>query len=150
MIQDFDDTQPIGRRTHPALDPDSITSLRELADDDPSFLTDLLAVYIQQSDTLVAKASGALTAADVDAWSRAVHAIGGSSRNIGALQLAAVCTAAEKLARESNGVGSFVLINRLKTEYEAVKREIHLLRGVEITHQSNREFRPIFHGIEER
>jgi HPt (histidine-containing phosphotransfer) domain-containing protein len=147
VSQDFDETQPMTRRTHPALDPDSLTSLRELADDDPSFLTDLLAVYIQQSDMLVATANDALAAADVDAWSRAVHSIGGSSRNIGALQLAAVCTAAEKLAREGNGAGSFVLIKRLKTEYEAVKGEIHLLRAVKITHRTDGEFRPIFHGF---
>lgn len=144
----FDETQPMKGPARLALDRDSIASLRELGEDDPSFFSDLLAVYIQQSDLLVARASEALAASDIDEWSRAVHSLGGSSRNIGALHLAAVCTAAEKLAHASNGAGSFVLINRLKIEYEAVKKEIHMLRAVEIRHPGNREFPPLFQGID--
>jgi HPt (histidine-containing phosphotransfer) domain-containing protein len=140
----MDETQPINRAPRPSLDRQSIASLRELGDDDASFLSDLLAVYIEQSDLLVAKAGDALRAADIDGWSRALHALGGSSRNIGALHLAAVCTAAEKLAQASNGAASFVLVTRLKTEYAAVKKEIHTLRAAEIIPRSDREFCPLF------
>lgn len=139
----FDETQPITRTASPSLDPASIASLRELGDDDPSFLSDLLAVYIQQSDLLIVNANDALASADVDGWSRALHAIGGSSRNIGAFHLAAICTAAEKLARTSNGSRSFGLVTRLKMEYAAVKKEIQMLRAVEITHRNDNQFRPL-------
>ena len=74
-----------------SLDPESITALRELGGDDESFLKDLFSMYVDQADQILAS----LDRVDEKEFIRAVHALGGSSRNIGALTVGELCRAAE-------------------------------------------------------
>jgi PAS domain S-box-containing protein len=74
-----------------SLDPDSLSRLNELAGDDDGFIDELFSTYLEQADKLVA----ALNEGDGEAFVRTVHALNGSSRNIGAAKLAELCRTAE-------------------------------------------------------
>ena len=74
-----------------SLDPESVQALRQLGGDDDSFLRDLFTMYVEQADNLVAS----LRDGDETTFVRTVHALGGSSRNIGAVGMGELCKAAE-------------------------------------------------------
>jgi HPt (histidine-containing phosphotransfer) domain-containing protein len=107
----------------PALDEEWIDSLRELGEGDPTFLTGLLDLYLEQTDLLIADAAAAVRDDALQGWIGAMHAIAGSSRNIGAFRLADVCSAAEHDGRTSGRINSLPFMNDMATAYDGVKKE---------------------------
>jgi HPt (histidine-containing phosphotransfer) domain-containing protein len=84
-----------------ALDPQTISQLRDLGEDD-SFLADLFDAYAEQARTHIARMHGAVRDGDRVTFRRSAHAIAGSSLNIGATAVARICRSAESaLANES-------------------------------------------------
>ena len=127
MDEEITTQQPLPQ---PALDEESIASLRELGDDD-SFMLDLLGQYVEQADRLILAIAEAVRADDVKSWVGTMHSLAGSSRNVGALRLGAVCTAAEVDGRTSGRINQLPFVHDLDTEYDAVKKEIAVLRNRE-------------------
>jgi two-component system sensor histidine kinase/response regulator len=74
-----------------ALDADAFRSLVELADGDEAFLDELLTTYVEQTNELMTALGTAARDGRRDDFVFAVHALNGSSRNIGALKLAQCC-----------------------------------------------------------
>lgn len=73
----------------PLLDEDKLESLRQLGEAGDSFFEDLLAGFRRDADLALEEMSGALTCGDYPALRAAIHALEGSSRELGALGLAA-------------------------------------------------------------
>ena len=111
----------------PALDEEAIEALRDLGDGDDVFLRELLEQYVDQTDRLVLDLAEAARAGDLQSWIGTMHALAGSSRNIGALRLGAVCTAAEVDGRASGRIDRLAFRNDFEIEYDAVKRETAVL-----------------------
>ena len=78
------------------LDPETLTSLRELGDGDDAFVADLLNTWLEQADDLVKRLRIALTERNGRDFASAAHALAGSSLNVGAAGVAAACRRIEK------------------------------------------------------
>ena len=87
----------------PALDPDLLTALRELADGDAAFLHELLESFERDSATYVRQLHGAQIFGNRVAFGRNAHALAGAAMNIGATTLVAMCRENE-LAMSRGGV----------------------------------------------
>jgi HPt (histidine-containing phosphotransfer) domain-containing protein len=114
----------------PALDAEAIAALRDLGDGDDVFLLELLEQYVEQTDRLVVESAAAAGNGDLQSWVGAMHALAGSSRNVGALRLAGVCTAAQVDGRSTSTINTVPFLDDFAREYEAVKGEIAAIRGV--------------------
>jgi HPt (histidine-containing phosphotransfer) domain-containing protein len=77
----------------PSLDPAMMEELRNLADGDTAFVQDVLVTYLEQAGEIVTAMRGALNANDARAFRLAAHALGGSSLQVGAAQVARICRA---------------------------------------------------------
>ncbi|HEV7571020.1 MAG TPA: Hpt domain-containing protein [Thermoanaerobaculia bacterium] len=116
----------------PALDEEAIASLRDLGDGDDVFLLELLEQYVEQTDRLVIESAVAAGNGDLQSWVGTMHALAGSSRNVGALRLASVCTAAEVDGRSTSTINTLPFLADFARDYEAVKREIATIRGLRL------------------
>jgi HPt (histidine-containing phosphotransfer) domain-containing protein len=77
----------------PPLDLAMMAELRELGDGDEAFVQDVLATYIEQANGIVAAMRAALSANDTRSFRLGAHALGGSSLQAGAAQVAGICHA---------------------------------------------------------
>jgi two-component system, sensor histidine kinase and response regulator len=111
----------IAKWTASVFDRQALDSLRDLSGGDPSFLNELFATYIEQSDGLIES----LTGCDRAAFVRIAHALNGSSRNIGAIALADVCRAAEL----DGGVRRAEHAAAMRAAYANVRAEIAQLKA---------------------
>jgi HPt (histidine-containing phosphotransfer) domain-containing protein len=81
---------------HPAIDPVIFAELEQLADGDAEFFQDLFGTFDEQAELLFASARAAANAGRSREFLSAVHALNGSSRNVGAMEFARICTAIEQ------------------------------------------------------
>lgn len=81
---------------HAAIDAEVFAELQELADGDAAFFEELIGTFDAQAEILLAKARAAAKAGETDDFLNIVHALNGSSRNVGAMEFARVCTAIER------------------------------------------------------
>lgn len=109
--------------TEPVVDQETIASLLEL-DDGGSFLNDLFEQYVEQAGRLILEAGEAASIDDVDSWVAALHALSGSSRNVGASRLATVCSTAEADGRTHGRIRTVSYLDRVYAEYDAYRAEM--------------------------
>ena len=89
------------------VDVDVLDTLRELADEDtPDFFTDLIQSYNDDAARLGRELLEAIDANDVELVARTAHTLKSSSGNIGAGNLANLCSAIEAQARSHNTLDS--------------------------------------------
>lgn len=87
--------------TGPIIDPNIIEGLRQMSDkDDPSFLSELIALFLQISPGLIADIKQFARTADAANLTQAAHKLKGSSANLGARHLADIC---QKIETQGNG-----------------------------------------------
>ncbi|HET7435779.1 MAG TPA: Hpt domain-containing protein [Thermoanaerobaculia bacterium] len=96
-----------------AIDRAAFAELEELAGDDKDFLNEILMTYIEQVDVVMGSARDALAAGDTVAFIRAVHTLNGSSRNVGAVDVARLCAAIEHDARLDPAAASHAALRQL-------------------------------------
>ena len=105
----------------PALNPDTITSLREL-DDGGTFLSDLIEEFRRGAHTYLSETRRAASTGDMDALKAAAHAFKGSSYNIGAHRLAELCQYMEEMAKSQKLSEAPDVIDRMDNEFKRVEQ----------------------------
>jgi CheY-like chemotaxis protein len=112
----------------PVLDPARTTELLRLQTHArPTFYRDLVARFVADADPLVASLHGALEDRDAERLKDAAHALKGSSRNLGARLLSAVCEGLERQASEGRLDGAATGIARVVHELERASGELERL-----------------------
>ncbi len=99
------------------VDMDTLNMLKDVMED--GFST-LLETYIDDSKIRIADLNTALSAGDADGVRRAAHSLKGSSGNLGANQMAALCLKVEEQGKEENLEGLDAALEAIETEYQQV------------------------------
>ncbi|WP_049629923.1 Hpt domain-containing protein [Cellvibrio sp. pealriver] len=100
------------------LDLDTLNTLKQVMEDDFSLLVD---TFIQDSSDRIASLRQLIEGADADQIRRAAHSFKGSSSNVGALQLSALCAAMEKKALAGNFNGLAADLSQIEIEFAKVE-----------------------------
>lgn len=104
------------------IDPAALESFRQLAGEHASLLiADLLNTYLEDAPGRVEKMHQAVKDADPDGLSDAAHALKSASANLGAKQLASLCSDAEALGRSGSTEGSADVVSQISQAYETVR-----------------------------
>jgi len=100
------------------LDYDILTTLKQVMEDDFALLID---TFVQDSTDRIRTLRSLVDSTESDLIRRSAHSFKGSSSNIGAPQLAALCSAVEKkaLANDFNGLAAD--INAIEQEFAQVQ-----------------------------
>jgi DNA-binding response OmpR family regulator len=109
---------PAGPRVEAPLDPEVLASFREAGADDPDeTVRTLVDIFLTDSRQLMGDVRHATASGDIDALSRAAHALKGCAMAIGAYPLAALSAELET-AQATDAAG----LTRLEDEIERVKK----------------------------
>jgi PAS domain S-box-containing protein len=99
--------QPVQPSEDPAVEPQSIESLRELGTEDSGdILTELIDAFLENAPRVMEEAASALSRGAPEAMSQAAHTLMGSCSNFGAKPLQALCAQLEALGRSPDFLGS--------------------------------------------
>lgn len=96
------------------VDMDTLNMLKEVMED--GFCT-LLETYIDDSKVRIEEIKTALSGSDADSVRRAAHSLKGSSGNLGATNMAALCLQVEEKGREGNLDDLDAALVNIETEY---------------------------------
>ncbi len=89
----------------PPLDPQAIEELRDLAEGDPGFFSELIQQFLQDGPKYMLAIRQAVEGMDAKALKESAHGFKGSSRNIGALPLGEICLSLEEKGRAGDTTG---------------------------------------------
>ena len=103
------------------LDLDALNTLKPVMEDDFPLLID---TFIQDSSSRIANLRQLIQGNDADLIRRMVHSFKGSSSNLGALQLAALCAAIEKKVLAGNFNGLAADLAELEHEFAQVEQSL--------------------------
>jgi signal transduction histidine kinase/CheY-like chemotaxis protein len=112
-----------------ALDPEMLEQLRLLEEDSPGLTARLTNMFLEGSPALIARIEAALRSGETLAMSEHAHALKGSSANMGAKRLAAICGAIEQHAREGDLVSARMAFEELTGEFELARSALQRLHG---------------------
>lgn len=114
----------------PALDPRVIERLRQLTPQGESdVLKEILTLFLEEVPKKLRALQAALAAGDAPQAASVAHSLKGSSGNIGASSLMAMCRRVDDLARAGDLASVAPLVASLTSEYHRVELEItHLLQ----------------------
>jgi HPt (histidine-containing phosphotransfer) domain-containing protein len=96
-----------------------IADLRDLSDGDEVFLREVLAMYLRQSNEFVTAMRAALRANNTDLFKFSAHALGGSSLQTGAMQVANICHAIQ-CSEDTTRVALSAALETVEFELERV------------------------------
>lgn len=105
------------------LNYDTLNTLKQVMEDDFALLID---TFVQDSTDRINTLREVIQGTEADLIRRAAHSFKGSSSNIGASQLSALCSAVEKKALQNNLDGLSIDIDAIEQEFAQV---IILLRA---------------------
>jgi len=115
----------------PALDPAVLDSLRQLTPPgEPDVLGEVFQLFLADVPARIDRLRAAWHAGDAVTVQRAAHSLKGSAGNIGATQLAAVCSRLDELGRSGDLSALAPLVASLEAEYGRVEAEIARLTNV--------------------
>ncbi len=100
------------------IDDTAIQRIRDMADDDPQFLRNLLEMYAEQSEEMINEMIEAASSGDHKVLKETAHKLKGSSLNIGAKAVADVCLELEKFSGQKEHVALTAIVNDLKVIFE--------------------------------
>jgi PAS domain S-box-containing protein len=104
------------------LDPITIAGLRSLSgEDEPDFLKDLIEIYFDDADELLATLRKAIATLDIKALEYAAHRLKGSSGNLGAMTLVGLLQKLEDAAEEGRLEQAPQLLGKIEAEYKRVE-----------------------------
>jgi HPt (histidine-containing phosphotransfer) domain-containing protein len=104
------------------LNGETLNTLKDVMEDDFTLLID---TFIQDSSERICTLQRAIQNNDTDAIRRAAHSFKGSSSNIGAPQLAALCSALEKKVLANNFDGLSDDLYGIEQEFAQVQILLH-------------------------
>jgi CheY-like chemotaxis protein len=112
-----------------ALDPQMLDQLRALEADSPGLVAQLTGMFLEGSPSLISKIEDALESGETKAASEHAHALKGSSANMGATQLAAICGSIEQQARAGDVHSARIAFQELNGEFERVRNALRQAEG---------------------
>jgi CheY-like chemotaxis protein len=115
-----------------AVDASALAALQDLqGEGQPDLLAELSAIYLRETPLRLAALHEALARADAEALRRAAHSLKGSSSQMGAVQMARLCTELEEQARTTNLMGAPETVRRLDEAFGRVRTHLQALAGGE-------------------
>ena len=102
---------------------DAIRSLE--SEDDPGIVRELITIYLEDSTSRMADIKQTVLDGDSTRIRRAAHGLKGSSANVGATGLAALCAELEHLPPGASGSQ---LLQKIEVEFRSVRTELELER----------------------
>jgi HPt (histidine-containing phosphotransfer) domain-containing protein len=111
----------------PVLDPEAISSLRELSPGDDTFLKEIIQIFLEDTPARINDARVTLAAGDAVAFIRAAHTIKGSCGNLGAERLRRTAERIEHGARKNGLVGLENAVAELEAEFASVRTALSAL-----------------------
>ena len=111
------------------LDPATIEALRALGgEDDPDFLSDIVADYVADAAGRIADIRRYLSARDVGKASAAAHALKGASYNVGAHQLGDLARSLEEKCASGDPADLDSLVREMEKVFRRTSQAILVLR----------------------
>ena len=107
-----------------ALDTQISSQLLELDEEEPGFVSDVIASFLQNADENLARMKAAVENGDLDALRAAAHMMRGSSQQLGARKLGATCFEIEK---SSNAEDAASIIGTLQSDLEGAREALTAL-----------------------
>ncbi len=99
-----------------------VTRLQELKmETDSEFVIELIDIYLNETPKQIQAIETALTTKTLPALTITAHTLKGSSLNLGAKQLGALCLTLEEIGRAGKSIPESISITEIKNEYENVK-----------------------------
>jgi len=86
-----------------------LVSLRELADDDTEFMSNLFDAFLASADRLIGELEAAARQGDEAGWRRALHTLKGASASAGACQISELCNQVERQENLDSDQRPFVI-----------------------------------------
>ena len=115
--------------TGPIIDPNIIEGLRQMSDkDDPSFLSELIDLFLQISPGLIADIKQFARTADAANLTQAAHKLKGSSANLGARHLADICQKIETQGHGRDLSAIELLLGQLDESYGQTSLELERIQ----------------------
>ena len=102
----------------PSLDPKSLAQIRELAEQDPTGIAELVRLFLRDARTRLDSARAAATEGDLAAVGQTAHSLKGSSANLAAHNVAALCGELESSSAAGDAHTVTGLLARLDAELE--------------------------------
>jgi len=91
---------------------------------DPSFFSQVIKMFVDQSSEIVEQIAGLLPVMDLPQMASLAHKLKGSALNLGANKLAETCRIIEIKGKDLDSYGMSDLVGRLKVELADTKKEI--------------------------
>lgn len=114
--------------TRPVLDPDVITTLRQLtAPGEPDVLGEVLKLFLEEVPPRIARLRNAWAANNIEDMHRAAHSLKGSAGNIGAHAMFDVCKQLDGISKSGDLTAAGPLVDALGVEFGKVEEEIRRL-----------------------
>ena len=99
-----------------------LTRLQELVQEtDFEFVIELVDIYLNETPTQIQTMAKALDTEDQHMLTIAAHTLKGSSLNLGAKQLGAVCYKLEELGRSGSPISAGTHTKEIESEFDQVK-----------------------------
>ena len=99
-----------------------LARLNELVQEtDSEFVTELIDIFIKETPGHIKSIANALDAKDKQSLTITAHTLKGSSLNLGAKQLGAVCYKLEELGRSNNTISASITTKDIEIEFEKAK-----------------------------
>jgi CheY-like chemotaxis protein len=106
-------------RIEDPLDPDVLAGLRELGD--PDLLSDLVGIFSDDASSRLATLHEAVEGDDAQSVEHVAHALKGSSGNMGATRMAAICTELQDAGASGDLSRAPALLEQLEDEFGRVR-----------------------------
>jgi PAS domain S-box-containing protein len=109
----------------PTLDYGIIATLQAMGDDsDPTFFREVIEAFFASTTSLIATLQQAIISAEMDIINHTAHTLRGSSTNVGALGMAAICYELQEVVGVDNSDETAACLIKLENEYTRVYREL--------------------------
>ncbi len=112
------------KRQLDAVDEETIKQLQGLSDGDDNLLRDLIEAFLENASPTIESLELALARSDMSSVAKRAHTLFGSCGNFGAKKMMALCRAVEAAGKGDDRAAAAPLVEGLRGEYEAVRREL--------------------------
>lgn len=107
------------------LDYEIISSLQAMGNESNSdFFRHVINVYFESTQELIESLDQAIQSAEIEQVAHAAHTLKGSSDNVGAIGMAAICHELKSIADAENVDGVDACVTKLKSEFTRVHQAL--------------------------
>ena len=137
-ISDTETEQEISNKPDSPLDETVLDSIRALQQDDmPDILSELIEIYLKESERLIRELSLSVENSDAEGMARSAHSLKSSSGNMGAMVLSGLCKDMEENGRRQKTANAAEEYPRLFAEYQRVQTALKVHLGKKAGNHGN-------------